>query len=74
MVEDEYNKNVHYLNEVIQNEQKERSTIKENLKNFRSAVDARTQEIENQLEEQKQQRLEELERQAALLNKLINEN
>jgi hypothetical protein len=59
------------LAEVIKREKEERAAIKDNLKNFHTAVNARESEINAELEKKHQQRMEELENQAAFLQSLI---
>lgn len=62
------------LNEVIQKEKQERAAIKENLKNFHTAINARENEINAELDKKHRQRMEELEEQAAFLQSLIKKN
>lgn len=62
------------LAEVIQQEKEERTAIKENLKNFHTAINARENEINAELDKKHQQRMEELEKQAAFLQSLIQKS
>ena len=59
------------LKEVIRQEKAERAAIKENLKNFHSAVDERVTEINAELDKNHQERMKELEEQANFLESLI---
>ncbi len=59
------------LAEIIKQEKEERAAIKDNLKNFHTAVNARESEINAELKAKHQQRMEELENQAKFLQSLI---
>ena len=61
------------LKEVIEQEKQERAAIKENLKNFHTAVNARETEIYAELDKRQKKRMADLEEQAALLQDLISE-
>ena len=62
------------LKEVIRQEKAERAAIKEKLKNFHTAIDARENEINAELDKNHQERMKELEEQANFLESLIQKD
>ena len=59
------------LDETIQQEKAERAAIKNNLKKFHEAVNARETELAAEIEKRHRQRMAELEAQENLLNELL---
>lgn len=67
-------KNLELLNEVVQNENKERRAIEKNLEEFHKAVAERETIINAALEEKHAKDLSELDTQIEQLKKFISEN
>lgn len=61
------------LEETIQLEKAERAALKNNLKKFHEAVDARETELTAEIEKRHRQRMAELEAQAESIKNLINQ-
>lgn len=71
-IKEHLDKNILQLNEIFAQEQNEQKKIRENLKNFHEAADKRENEIKDSLNQNHEQRMKTLRKQAEFLKTIAH--